>query len=927
MFRAGNHKGSANGLDGIGRPNATRAALLVLTVFMLVSIGMACVSAVGYRKYSPEISMETYAFENLGSSKNLGDTWVSSLLFATNFGTTKYAVIGKLSPVFGTCRMYISFDLSSIPANATITDAAIHLYNAFGSLSSPVLVWRTSDSWNENALTWNNAPPFIGAALDSKMVSSVGWHSWSVTPAVQIDYAEDGKTSLLIYEPLWEPGGAEGMIAENTKEAGATYAPYLEVIYTPLPVTPPSTPSGRIYINGNGMFNADNGVSDGSGTAVDPYIIEDYAIDASDEDGITVKNTTAYFIVRNCLVENGVDSGNGIYLDNVVNGVVSGCVSTNNNTGIIVHDSSYDNLLNNVCTWSFTSGISFTDSDHLRAGNNVCEYNQEAGVSLIGDEWDVVSGNVCEGNGSFGIYSDSSLHIDVINNSCSNNDATGIFLVYADYGDVDGNYCSGNGDTGVYLDHTDHSDVVNNSCSNNVNYGVWLNLSDYNVISINTCENNEEGIWVVSSSYDNIVGNVCEGSTDVGMYLMSSSYNILNFNYLLNSTANNAVDEDGTNYWDNNGYGNYWDDWQTPDADYNGIVDAARSISGGSNVDHYPLVIAPTAYTTATVMTMPSLENGTNFVRASAMLSWNDETSSIAGWFELTTVGAYPTVVYSCYVATYPHSDYVPVLPFTYVVTNLDNDTMYYYRARAHIVDTGVDIYGGWVDFTTAHLVQLPVVATITTGDAQVIDDTTVKINMLFMGESIGYATTYFQISTDGDLSTVEDTLYPTSSHFAFLPGILPCSKNVTMFGLIPSATYYYRAVATITNITGGNAENIYGEWKAFSISGNVVPIVPEVGIDIGSWADAVGNALFGGVTMANGESSARASGGIFLSMIMMLMVMLPLVYFGMPPLGVIGMMIIMVGFTTVIGWMPGWIALVIGIGFSLILARMFAGI
>jgi parallel beta-helix repeat protein len=898
------------------------AALLVLTVFMLVSIGMACVSAVGYRKYSPEISMETYAFENLGSSKNLGDTLANQILPDWNYGTSSYLQItGNAGLKFNT---YVCFDLSSIPSGATITMASLNLWSA--AVPSPLYIdaSQCSSAWNENTVTWNNRPDVIGSVQDVKLVgTTAGYRAWNITAAARLSKSGDNKVSIVL------EASVNGTVQAYSKEHGSL-VPYLEVIYTPLLVTPPSTPSGRIYINGNGMFNADNGVSDGSGTAVDPYIIEDYAIDASDEDGITVKNTTAYFIVRNCLVENGVDSGNGIYLDNVVNGVVSGCVSTNNNTGIIVHDSSYDNLLNNVCTWSFTSGISFTDSDHLRAGNNVCEYNQEAGVSLNGDEWDVVSGNVCEGNGSFGIYLDFPLHIDVINNSCSNNDVTGIFLVYADYSDVDGNYCSGNGDTGVYLLYTDHSDVVNNSCSNNVNYGVWLNLSDYNVISINTCENNDYGIYLESSSYDNIVGNVCEGSTDVGMYLMSSSYNILNFNYLLNSTANNAMDADGTNYWDNNGYGNYWDDWQTPDADYNGIVDAARSISGGSNVDHYPLVlIEEGAETTATVMTLPVIiENvpahGGVIAGLQGQVSFNMERSDIDAYFDFSTDGG-TTVENIFYAATVHYYAGYDTWGFTYGIVGLSPTTTYSYRAWVRVVDTNATVYGSWLNFVEENVIYIPVDAAIITGGVQLIDNTTVQTSLLFMGITDGYAKTFFQLSFDG-LSVGVD--YISASTFTFVAG-QSYPKSGYMSSLAASTTYYYRAVATIWSGYGFSVENIYGEWKSFTtpnVQGIIVP-PSTVGINIGSWADAVGNALFGGVTMANGESSARASGGIFLSMIMMLMVMLPLVYFGMPPLGVIGMMIIMVGFTTVIGWMPGWIALVIGIGFSLILARMFAGI
>ena len=70
-----------------------------------------------------------------------------------------------------------------------------------------------------------------------------------------------------------------------------------------------------IFIEGDDNFTAANGVVAGSGTAEDPYVIENWAIDASGAHGIHIKNTTSYFVVRNCLVENGSYFYNGIFYE------------------------------------------------------------------------------------------------------------------------------------------------------------------------------------------------------------------------------------------------------------------------------------------------------------------------------------------------------------------------------------------------------------------------------------------------------------------------------------------------------------------------------------------------------------------------------------------------------------------------------------
>jgi len=129
------------------------------------------------------------------------------------------------------------------------------------------------------------------------------------------------------------------------------------------------TPHGTIYINGNSdLASAANGGGDGS--ASNPYIIENYAISAASANGIDIRNTTAYFIVRNCLVENGGDSYSGIYLENVINGRIENNTCSNNNEGISLEESDNNTLTNNTCRNNGSYGIYFTLSE-----NNILQTN------------------------------------------------------------------------------------------------------------------------------------------------------------------------------------------------------------------------------------------------------------------------------------------------------------------------------------------------------------------------------------------------------------------------------------------------------------------------------------------------------------------------------------------------------------------------
>jgi hypothetical protein len=73
----------------------------------------------------------------------------------------------------------------------------------------------------------------------------------------------------------------------------------------PAPKDPRYTTHNPIYIDCDANFTVANGVSSGNGTASNPYIIENWDINASSANGIDISNTNAYFIIRNCVIHDG----------------------------------------------------------------------------------------------------------------------------------------------------------------------------------------------------------------------------------------------------------------------------------------------------------------------------------------------------------------------------------------------------------------------------------------------------------------------------------------------------------------------------------------------------------------------------------------------------------------------------------------------
>jgi parallel beta-helix repeat protein len=179
-----------------------------------------------------------------------------------------------------------------------------------------------------------------------------------------------------------------------------------------------------IHINGNADFTATNGVVEGSGTKNDPYIIQNWAISAENAQGIEISNTTSYFVLRNCLVENGGGAYDGIFLYNTVNGKIENCASYNNYSGIHLDSSSNNTLTNNSCSNS-EDGIHLDSSSNNTLTNNSCS-NSSSGIYLSYSDNDNLVSNTCETN-YYGVYIESSSDDTLTTNSWENN-GYGIYL-------------------------------------------------------------------------------------------------------------------------------------------------------------------------------------------------------------------------------------------------------------------------------------------------------------------------------------------------------------------------------------------------------------------------------------------------------------------------------------------------------------------
>jgi hypothetical protein len=147
-------------------------------------------------------------------------------------------------------------------------------------------------------------------------------------------------------------------------------------------------PFGPIYIDGDDNFTSVNGVVAGSGTPEDPYAIENWEIYAWNANGIEVRNTTAYFVIRGCYVYGGRDNGfDGIRFDNVTNGRIDTVRSENNYHGVN-YLSSINNLIVNSSFKNNTYGIRLVESDNNRIYHNNLMNNANQAHDNGANYWD-----------------------------------------------------------------------------------------------------------------------------------------------------------------------------------------------------------------------------------------------------------------------------------------------------------------------------------------------------------------------------------------------------------------------------------------------------------------------------------------------------------------------------------------------------------
>jgi parallel beta-helix repeat protein len=383
-----------------------------------------------------------------------------------------------------------------------------------------------------------------------------------------------------------------------------------------------SNRAGGLYITGssatqicNNSFSNDSGVGialEASSSSVlygNSLLLEGIYVAGSiaswNTHSIDASNSVNGLPIRYYRNEVGITVPGGageVILANCTDCVVANQVLGNSTMGIGIGFSSGTLVLNNSCYGDFYHGIKLEGSSWSVIRNNSC-WEDEVGIYDLGSNNNTLSRNHCWMS-TYGIQEWTSRYNRLDNNTCSLYTSIGIDLFMSDHDTIENNSCGPGDGEGIWLSSSSSNRLSNNTCASNSWGGMGLSYSNDNILDDNTCTDNSIGVIIGDSNRNTICRNLIRTSQEYGVHIYSGNDNLIwNNTFVHNNGSGDAFDpshvqayDAGTrNGWNSaDGYGNYWSDWTTPDADTNGVVDEPYLLDGGAGAkDNYPLTTTP----------------------------------------------------------------------------------------------------------------------------------------------------------------------------------------------------------------------------------------------------------------------------------------------------------------------------------------------
>jgi hypothetical protein len=174
-----NQKNQAN-IIVLKRAEIFVTLLLILSVIALLAVLAPKVITVFSIQEEPLLGIQTTFTSQPGSEGKDARIW-NGTHASTNYGNDSWLSIAD-GGADGIISSLIQFNLSSIPSNAIILNANLSLQP---DAVLDVAVYRVTQSWDEQTVTWNNKPSCDTVLIDSKTTNNLVRTQFNVTNSVQ----------------------------------------------------------------------------------------------------------------------------------------------------------------------------------------------------------------------------------------------------------------------------------------------------------------------------------------------------------------------------------------------------------------------------------------------------------------------------------------------------------------------------------------------------------------------------------------------------------------------------------------------------------------------------------------------------------------------------------------------------------------------
>jgi parallel beta-helix repeat protein len=272
----------------------------------------------------------------------------------------------------------------------------------------------------------------------------------------------------------------------------------------------------------------------------------------------------------------------------------------NASAGVILFTSDYCTVSDNVITDSRWLGVGIDRSNNNTIAGNIISQAGRVGIT-VGSVYAGGPGSATRIIGGDSIPARESSNNTISNNGINGTRLAGIYLMRYSVNDTVANNTITDSRYGI-LTRGIGNIIRNNTVGDLEGSGIEMGYDAYdNQVVNNMISGAEEGIVLDGGSHNTIMGNWINGSFGNGIILTNNDgTNIVYANVLIgNNGATATYDaehaqayDDSNNQWNNGTIGNYWSDWQTPDADHDGIVDVPYPLAGDADgQDTLPMVM------------------------------------------------------------------------------------------------------------------------------------------------------------------------------------------------------------------------------------------------------------------------------------------------------------------------------------------------